>query len=134
MAYFTWDDSYSVNVREIDLQHQKLVGMINEFYDSVGKMPDQALFTLIGKLVNYTQYHFSTEEKYFEQFSYPGTKEHTEEHRKFTAKVLDVKKKVEEGRLVISTEITSFLKNWLSHHIKEVDKAYSKCFNDHGLH
>ena len=133
MAFMQWDDSFSVNVKEIDQQHQKLVGMINEFYEHVGKDTGQAFRALLNSLVDYTQYHFSTEEKYFKKFSYPDVSNHTEEHRKFTEKVLDVKNRLNQGRLVISLEITSFLKEWLTHHIKVRDKAYSKFFNDNGL-
>jgi hemerythrin-like metal-binding protein len=128
-----WDDSFSVNVREIDLQHQKLIEMINEFYEHVGKDSGQAFRTLLDSLVEYTQYHFSTEEKYFKRFAYPDDSSHTEMHKNFTAKVLDVRNRLNQGKFVVSLEITTFLKDWLTHHIKESDKAYGKFFNDHGL-
>jgi hemerythrin len=133
MAFMTWDDSYSVKVREIDLQHQKLIGMINDFYEHIGKDSGQALRTLLKSLADYTQYHFSTEEKYFEKFAYPNVGSHKEIHRQFIEKVSDVQNRLNRGELVISFEITTFLKDWLIHHIKETDKAYSKFFNEHGL-
>ena len=133
MAFMTWNDSFSVNIREIDLQHQKLIGMINEFYEHVGKNSGQAFRTLLDSLVEYTEYHFSTEEKYFQRFKYPDASSHLEMHKTFTEKVLDVRDRLNRGEFVISLEITTFLKNWLTHHIKETDKAYSKFFNDHGL-
>jgi hemerythrin len=111
MAFMVWDDSFSVNVREIDLQHQKLVGMLNEFYAHVGKEDSgKALRTLLDSLVAYTQYHFSTEETYFKLFSYPDAGNHAEAHQKFTEKVLDVRNRLNEGKFVISFEITTFLK------------------------
>ncbi len=133
MAFMSWDDSFSVNVREIDLQHQKLMGMINDFYDHVGKDSGKALRTLLDSLVEYTNYHFTTEEKYFDKFAYPDTANHKEMHRQFTEKVLDVRNRINQGKLVVSFEITTLLKDWLAHHIKVIDKAYSKYFNDHGL-
>lgn len=84
MAFMTWDDSLSVNVREIDVQHQKLIDMINEFYEHVGKNSGQAFRTLLDSLVDYTKYHFSTEERYFKRFAYPAAGSHTEMHEKFT--------------------------------------------------
>jgi hemerythrin len=128
-----WDDSFSVNVLEIDLQHRKLIDMINAFYEHVGKDSDQVLKTLLDSLVEYTHYHFSTEEKYFEKFAYPDAESHREMHKKFVEKVFDVRNRLNNGQLVISFEITTFLKDWLTHHIKQSDKAYSKFFNDHGL-
>ena len=133
MAFMTWDDSFSVNVLEIDLQHQKLIGMINEFYEHVGKDAGQAFRTLLDSLIEYTQYHFSTEELYFKKFSYPAAGGHTDQHKEFTEKVFDVRNRLSQGKLVISLEITSYLKDWLTHHIKQTDKAYSKYFNEHGL-
>jgi hemerythrin-like metal-binding protein len=134
MAFMKWDDSLSVNIREIDLQHQKLISMINEFYEHVGKDSGQAFRTLLDSLVEYTEYHFSTEEKYFKRFEYPKSDTHIDMHRKFTEKVLEVRKSLNQGKFVISLEITSFLKDWLTHHIKQADKGYSRFFNDHGLY
>ncbi|MEK6725087.1 MAG: bacteriohemerythrin [Deltaproteobacteria bacterium] len=133
MAFMKWDDSLSVNVHEIDLQHQKLIGMINEFYEYVGKDSGQAFCTLLDSLVEYTQYHFSTEEDYFKKFAYPDAGSHIEMHKIFTDKALDVRNRLNQGKFVVSLEITTFLKEWLMHHIKETDKEYSKFFNDHGL-
>ena len=35
MAFFEWDDNYSVGVAEIDQQHQRLIGLINELHEAM---------------------------------------------------------------------------------------------------
>jgi hemerythrin len=35
MSIIQWDESFSVNVAEIDKQHQRLLEMINELYDAM---------------------------------------------------------------------------------------------------
>ena len=133
MAFMTWDDSFSVNILEIDLQHQKLIEMIHEFYEHVGKNSGQAFRNLLDSLVAYTEYHFSVEEKYFQKFGYPAASGHLELHKIFTDKVHDVRNRLNQGEFVISLQITTFLRDWLTHHIKKTDKEYTKFFNDHGL-
>ena len=134
MALLKWDDSYSVNVREIDQQHQQLIRMLNEFYAHIEQDSKGAFRTLLDSLVDYTQYHFSTEEKYFAQYGYPDADAHIQTHKNFTGKVLDVRERLLNGQMVLSVEITSFLKNWLTDHIKGADKAYGRHFNEHGLY
>lgn len=134
MDFFVWDDSYSVNVKEIDNQHRKLIEMVNNFYLDIEKNNKESLKTLLRGLVDYTEYHFSTEERYFEKFNYSKLKAHKKSHDSFVKKVKDVKEKYDDGKLVLSFEITDFLKNWLIEHIKGEDKEFKECFNENGLY
>jgi hemerythrin len=129
-----WDSSLSVSVAEIDGQHQKLVKMINELNDAMraGKSRD-ILGKIVTGLISYVRVHFSTEEKYFNQFKYPETDQHKQEHVAFSMKVDDFAKKFQNGQLGISIELMDFLSNWLGKHIKGTDKKYSALFNANGL-
>lgn len=134
MAFFVWDDKYSVGVREIDGQHKVLVDMLNQLYDAMqSEKSSDILGGIILKLVNYTKTHFATEERYFERFGYPDTLSHKKEHEKFTQKVLAFKSDFDSGRVSLSVSITSFLKDWLASHIQSIDKKYGPFFNSRGL-
>jgi hemerythrin len=129
-----WDDSLSVNVAAIDLQHKKLVKMINELNDAMRVGKSKAILgSIVNGLIGYVGIHFSTEEKYFAKFNYPETDQHTQEHQTFSAKVDDFAKKFQTGQLGLSIEIMTFLSDWLGKHIKGTDKKYSACFNTNGL-
>ena len=129
-----WDDSLSVNVAAIDLQHKKLVKIINELDDAmrVGKSKG-ILGSIVNVLIGYVGIHFSTEEKYFAKFNYPETDQHTQEHKIFSVKVDDFAKKFQTGQLGLSIDVMTFLSDWLGKHIKGTDKKYSACFNANGL-
>ena len=134
MPLITFSEKFSVKVREIDLQHKKLIDLINTLFDAmkVGK-GNAVLQTVIKELVVYTGYHFSTEEKYMKQFSYPALEKHREEHKSFVQKVTDLQKEFDGRKVSLSLEVMNFLKEWLTHHILEVDMAYSSFFNEKGL-
>ena len=134
MALINWNDSLSVDVKEIDLQHRKLIDMINELNDAMktGKGKD-VLRTIVNGLISYTGTHFKKEEQYFEKFGYPDTANHKKEHVAFVKKVTDFQDGFEKGNLPLSVEVMNFLSDWLKNHIKGTDKKYSKFFNEKGL-
>jgi hemerythrin len=134
MALINWNDSLSVNVKEIDLQHKKLIDMINELNDAMktGRGKD-AVGKIVGGLISYTAIHFKKEEQYFDQFGYPDTENHKKEHVAFVKKVTDFKDGFAKGNLSLSIEVMNFLSDWLKNHIKGTDKKYAGFFNEKGL-
>lgn len=135
MTLILWDESLSVNVKEIDTQHQKLIDLINELHDAMksGKGKD-VMQEILNGLADYTVYHFTTEENHFAEFHYEKAIEHKAEHKNFVEKVTDFKKKFEAGEVGLTIEIMHFLRDWTVEHIKGTDKKFTKCFNEHGLY
>ena len=135
MTYMSWTTNLSVNVEEIDLQHQKLVSFIDELNFTMRKRKaKEVLSDILAGLFEYTQKHFSTEEKYFDKFGYPKASSHKEEHKKFLQKALEFKKEFDEGNELVSIPLLFFLRDWLVRHINNSDKKYSAFFNANGLH
>ena len=88
---------------------------------------------IVQELVGYTLTHFKTEEKYFDQFGYPETDSHKQEHSDFVKKVGEFKDDFETGKLGLSIPVMNFLSDWLRTHIKGSDKKYGPFFNEKGL-
>ena len=134
MALLNWQSNYTVNVCEIDKQHQKLIEMINNLHDGMkaGK-GKEVLGDILANLVKYTEFHFKYEEKLFKQYVYPETLAHKRQHSDLVNQVQNYKKSFESGESVLSMEIMSFLKVWLMDHIVGSDKKYSTFFNSRGV-
>lgn len=134
MALLTWEDSYSVGVKEIDGQHQKMFGIINRLYDSMNAAKDtENLPQILKELVDYATFHFSTEEKYFVKFNYEDSAEHINFHHMYSGRVDHFIKDYEVQNSLLSFEILDFLKDWWINHINGEDKKYTECFHQHGL-
>jgi len=133
MNFIEWKEEYSVNVKIIDEQHKHFVGILNKLYEAVQGGKEEKLPEIIDELVSYAKVHFATEEKYFDEFDFEGSAEHKEEHKKLTARVGEFLARKNEDPLKVSYELLDFLEDWLVHHLAELDKKYTSCFNEHGL-
>lgn len=134
MALIEWNANLSVNVAEIDNQHQKLVAMINQLNDAMKQRKGkEVLGNIISSLFTYTATHFETEEKYFAQLHYPDTDNHRKLHQSFVKKVSEFKNGHDGGQVALTVEVMRFLKDWLSSHIQGADMKYGPWFNERGL-
>jgi hemerythrin len=134
MTLIQWNDGFSVNVVEIDRQHQQLIGMINDLDDAMRQGKGKAILgKIINGLASYTATHFRTEESYFDKFGYPEADSHKKVHSDFVKKVSEFKDEFEKGNIALSIQVMDFLSNWLQNHIKGIDKKYGPFFNEKGL-
>jgi hemerythrin-like metal-binding protein len=133
-ATFEWCDDFLVGVAEIDEQHRRLIEMIGSFYEALRekKPASEALAALLDGLVEYTRYHFATEERLMARSGFPASKDHREQHARFVRTVGDLVARVSSGQLVLSLEATSFLREWLVNHILKSDKALGRHLVAHG--
>ncbi len=135
MPLMTWNDRFSVNVGEVDTQHKKLVELLNNFHDAMkqGK-GKEAMASTFSELLDYTSYHFSTEEKLFRTHGYPDYFFHKRQHDELTKQAVELSKRFSEGEPVLSSETMTFLKKWLNDHIIGCDKKFGPFLNAKGVH
>ncbi len=129
-----WDNYYSVGFDLIDNQHKKLIDMINELYTSFifGEAQTKAA-GIINEMVNYTDYHFKTEEKFFDKYKYPETEQHKEIHQSFVDKAIELKHGLESGQMTVTYDIMNFLRQWLIDHILKEDKKMASFFSENNI-
>jgi hemerythrin-like metal-binding protein len=134
MAYFEWKDQYSVHIVQFDTQHQKLVRLLNELFDAMqaGKGKD-VLEYILANLVDYTEVHFAAEEHLMRTNAYPGFLKHYEDHARFTEKIKAFQRQFRSGKVTLSVQLSSFLKEWLRDHILQTDQQYVEFFAARGI-
>ncbi|HTW49408.1 MAG TPA: bacteriohemerythrin [Acidobacteriaceae bacterium] len=134
-ALFTWKDSYSVQVKLCDTQHQKLFAIMNELADAMrAGQGSTAVSHTVGELLQYARTHFQQEEALMRRANYAQLAAHQEMHRRFVADVELLDRQTREGHTASSVQVLNILRDWLVNHIQKTDKAYSAPLNAAGIH
>ena len=127
MPVMQWSQSLSVGIPEMDNQHKKLIDLINQLYEAMGRgKGTEALAGVLDQLETYTKYHFAAEEKFMLQMGYPVLDKHKLVHKDLAAQVVDLKQKLLTGKMVAAVSVGTFLKDWLQNHIQNVDMKYGQ--------
>ena len=138
---FKWEDGFSTGISEIDDQHKLFIKLINRLVDSVERNdPAASVEIKFEKLINYTAFHFGTEEDYMHSFKYAGYEEHKIEHNVIFQKLIKCQAEFVESKSAGSGQdrkplilLTKFLYEWLKEHMAIVDKKYVALFKSKGL-
>jgi hemerythrin len=134
MAVFAWSEKYSVNIREIDDQHKKLIGMVNQLHNAMRQgQGKQALDKVLKDLIQYTRTHFAAEERIMKANGYPEYDVHKEKHDKMTDKVANIYRDYQDGKASMTLDVMKFLENWVDKHIMSTDKQYMPYLNSKGV-
>ena len=127
MTEISWNDSLSVGIDLIDDQHKMLINRLADLSDAwkCNKAVGEVMKTL-EFMVEYTDFHFETEEKHMAELQYPGLKYHKGQHEQFKGSLKNLIEDFEEegATRALTTAINVFLMNWLVNHIKNVDQEF----------
>jgi hemerythrin-like metal-binding protein len=134
MAFFDWNDKLSVGSELIDGQHKALFDTINELYEAMKKGRGRDIMSeILSRFRDYTANHFRDEESYLERYDYPDIGKHKKLHKSFEDKILEFEKELTDGKLLLSLQVMSFLRDWLVDHIGDVDRRYAEFFMEKGI-
>lgn len=125
-----FDDNLITNNELIDSQHKELIERIRRFAESCeqggGKVK---AIQMLDYLADYTDFHFSAEEKLQEEAGYPGLAEHRKKHEEFkqTLKELDEFLEESEGPTdAFVARVEEHVVKWLFSHIKTLDRSVAE--------
>jgi hemerythrin-like metal-binding protein len=127
-----WNDNLCVGVAEIDEQHRILVNTLNEAHAKLCDDSSPEQFEQITRdLLSYALYHFETEEEIMKRLGYAEEKtdechRHLQEHRNFSATVVNARENLKSGKPVDRRQLLSFLNDWLVNHILKTDKLLAR--------
>jgi len=121
MNLVQWSPVFATGVREIDDQHQRLVGYINELNGAAGQTTSD-LSRILECAIDYTLYHFAFEEALMESRGYPLLDAHKCVHDNFAQEIRGLKSRFLAGDLSADS-LREALARWLFDHISQADTA-----------
>lgn len=136
MTEIAWNDNLSVGIDLIDEQHKMLIQKIKDLSEAVSRRQgeDRILKTL-DFMIEYTDFHFGTEEKHMHELEYPGRNHHIGRHDEFKFMLRHMLDDFEEegATRALITAVNTYLINWLINHIKHTDVAFGKFLAEKGF-
>ncbi len=121
MALFSWDSSFETGNSMIDQQHLRLVDLINELADALaGQVGDTVPDRIHRQLLDYTRYHFSSEEKLMRAsgIDEESFQRHRQKHQEFIRSI-DLENATVQRH---PEDLLSYLMDWLISHILDTDR------------
>lgn len=117
-----WDPELEVGVEVIDNQHKILFDLGNDLINAVNTGANMRIIDILFSVItSYAYRHFETEEELLVQLGDKNVGEHCQQHYKLLKQLHDYKIEYNNGREG-DVDLASFLKSWLTNHIKTSDR------------
>jgi methyl-accepting chemotaxis protein len=122
-----WTPDISVQVPVFDEHHKRLFATINKLYNAMkAGASREALKEVFDELIDYTNYHFGSEEKALDQVGSSLCAVQRSEHQELIGTAMELRRDLEEGKPMVAVEVMEFLRDWVTGHIKGCDKLYAE--------
>ena len=134
MESFHWEQYFETGVSDVDVQHQKLVDIINKFGDLLAQ--DTMLYSdieiIFKELADYTVYHFKDEEAGMISAGLDSRhlEQHKQEHEQFLEEVTFLYSHISPKNLEAGRHLLEYLINWLAFHILGLDQIMAQQMRD----
>ena len=129
MNKIEWDENLATGIKSIDYEHKMLLERLNAVIEAIDKHLDEGTIAkTLDFLMDYTNFHFSHEEQFISDNSYPGLEEQQEQHKKFKDSINQIILDFQQDGADkdIALQIHDLLFVWLKKHIMEVDHKLSQ--------
>ena len=116
------EDCLTLDIPEIDSQHEELIGLINRIHESMLRETDKTtLDGLLAQLLEHTRSHCSYEEQLMAQYDYPEYQAHKADHVRLIRHLTELIERYQKGELLLSFAVVLELKGWACVHIEKAD-------------
>jgi hemerythrin len=122
-----WQQEYETGHSLIDEQHQSLFEIVNTLHEAVINREDvDTLQRIMDGFARHTVDHFQQEEALMLMVHYPDYARHKQTHDLLLSKMSSLLQKLHAQHVEMTVDITQFISEWLTHHIKGEDRKMTQ--------
>ena len=126
MAFIVWDDSLNLQIDLIDEEHKFLIFLMNKLYKQYHDgEPQITIRATFSELTEYATKHFSDEEEYMASINFTDLDAHRAIHQRLLERLNAYSQEFDDSNGQISEYFFTFLKLWVTAHIKGIDAKYT---------
>ncbi len=134
MAFLEFGPQYEIGIKEVDQQHKKLFEMLSKLHTAIVNGEEQStLATILDDLIEYTVYHFQSEEELLLKHGCPDYNKQKSAHDKLTVQAVELQQQFHDGSATISFELLDFLHDWLVEHTTGLDRKMIPFMKERGI-
>lgn len=125
MAFIVWDDSLNLNIDLIDEEHKTLISLMNKLHKQYHDgNPQETVRATFSELTEYATKHFKDEEDYMASIKFSDLDAHRAIHKRLLDRLNTYSQEFDDSNGQISEYFFTFLKLWVTAHIKGIDKKF----------
>ncbi len=126
MKKIVWNDQFSVGVKKMDDQHQKIIMIFNTLVDNAqATAGSEKVSEVLTEMVEYASEHFKCEEQLLRDHAHPDLEQQLTEHMKFRRQAGEFCLQASKGDEEVTQDLLNYLYDWWTNHILHEDKKYA---------
>lgn len=121
-----WNESLSVNIQEIDFEHQHFIRLVNELNEAIiGRMSKKEIKSRMRAILDDALTHFAHEEALFKEWGYPYAEAHARRHAQIIIFLNEIMGGIDHGKMARGwLEAGLAMKQVLVQHLLNEDLKY----------
>jgi len=128
-AQFTLREDHKVHVEDMDVQHGRLIGYLEELRSALGRGQQRDAVTgIFRRLIQYLYIHCADEEQFMEANRFPSLADHVALHRQIYQRLAAELAAFESGSSDLKEADVAMIYGWLDEHLTQADSKYGDYF------
>lgn len=134
MDIIRWRESYEIGIGSMDMQHRKIIELINKLYKVIRKEePSGSIEEILDEMAKYAEKHLKEEEAILKTNDYPELANHIAAHQRYLDRLKTLMPDSKKEKEAAAKDVYVFLRHWWVEHIVAEDRKYGDFLRSKGV-